>query len=109
MSLGVSDLCDSLTLRVRISLQGLARPVPRAKFLRFGVLTRNSDTGISATLGCMNRSLHLSFTSSTFVGVYPLMDELYAFFMRRPIYQRAFLAFTTGLFLACAAAVSAAQ
>jgi hypothetical protein len=37
----------------------------------------------------------------------PVMDEIYQFFARRPIAQRAFLAFTIALFAACAAQVSA--
>lgn len=35
------------------------------------------------------------------------MDDLYRFFASRPFAQRAFLAFTVALFLACAAQVSA--
>ncbi len=35
------------------------------------------------------------------------MDEIYQFFARRPVAQRAFLAFTIALFAACAAQVSA--
>ena len=41
-------------------------------------------------------------------GSLPMMDELYQFFARRPAAQRAFLAFTVALFLACAAKVSIA-
>lgn len=37
----------------------------------------------------------------------PVMDEIYNFFARRPVAQRAFLAFTIALFAACAAQVSA--
>lgn len=37
----------------------------------------------------------------------PSMDEIFQFFARRPIAQRAFLAFTIALFAACAAQVSA--
>ncbi len=37
----------------------------------------------------------------------PIMDEIYKFFSRRPFAQRAFLAFTVAMFLACAAQVSA--
>jgi hypothetical protein len=35
------------------------------------------------------------------------MDDIIEFFARRPVAQRAFLAFTVALFLACAAQVSA--
>lgn len=35
------------------------------------------------------------------------MDEIVEFFMRRPLAQRAFLAFTVAMFLACAAQVAA--
>jgi len=35
------------------------------------------------------------------------MDDIYQFFARRPFVQRAFLAFTVAMFLACAARVSA--
>jgi hypothetical protein len=34
------------------------------------------------------------------------VEDLIAFFVRRPVAQRLFLAFTGGLFLACAARVS---
>jgi hypothetical protein len=35
------------------------------------------------------------------------MDEIVQFFTRRPLAQRAFLAFTVAMFLACAAQVAA--
>lgn len=38
---------------------------------------------------------------------FPVMEDIYQFFARRPIAQRAFLAFTIALFAACAAQVSA--
>jgi hypothetical protein len=34
------------------------------------------------------------------------MEELYLFFARRPLLQRAFLAFTVALFLACSVRMS---
>jgi hypothetical protein len=47
-----------------------------------------------------------TFSSIRFHQV-PVMDEIFQFFARRPIAQRAFLAFTIALFAACAAQVSA--
>ena len=35
------------------------------------------------------------------------MDEIVQFFTRRPLAQRAFLAFTVAMFLACAAQIAA--
>lgn len=63
-------------------------------------------TGPSGSFRFGGMSVFSGVVLCNFIRSFP-MEEIYKFFAARPLAQRAFLAFTVAMFVACAAQVSA--